>query len=212
VSYSFFVALSSVKRDFACFLLILVSVGLVVLSKPVMAENFIEVTEVHGPTTGKIMPGKNFTVRVTVTWSVDEATQTVYLPTGGSIWVTISDSTSYKNRKYGMARIYHVDKTVFDGYKYSHIFELLNDVEAPDQQGIWPLYAQAAILTDSNQAVAVSDFVPFSVQIGNSTQTIPFATPIQETIMMIFGIGVACVVLQYAKHPRKMQKMGIRLS
>ena len=192
------------KRGFACFLLILVSIGLVVFSKPVMAENFIEVTEVHGPATGIIMPGKNFTVRVTVTWSVDEATQTAYLPTGGSIWVTISDSTSYKNRTYAMARIYHVDKTAFDGYKYSHVFELLNDVQASDQQGIWPLYAQAAILTDSNQAVAVSDFVPFSVHIGNPsvTHTIPFATPSQETIMMFLGLGIAWVLLRYRKHPK----------
>lgn len=181
------------KRGFAGFLLILVFIALVVLSKPVTAEtyqNSVEVTEVRYPTAYTIMPNTNFTVWVTVSWSVSPADV-------GFLKVLIKTDPWVQS---GIAKEYLIGKKELDGKSHSRTIQLPNLLQAPNREGIWPLYAQAQI--NITTLVLVSDPVLFSVPIGNSSTIIPFATPSQETIMMILGIGIVCVLLRYRKHPK----------
>ena len=179
---------SSMKRGFACFLLVLVFVGLVLLSKPVMAEDFVEVTEVRYPTAYAIMPGQRFTVWVTVSWSVG-STEFAFL----TVVIKTDPSAEDVFRKE-----YLIDKRVLDGKSQTIQFLVL----APDREGTWPLYAQAEIDASTFISAVVSDPVSFSVPIGNSSTIIPFATPSQEKIIMLLGLGIACVLLRYRKHPK----------
>jgi hypothetical protein len=181
------------KKGFAWFLLVLVFVALVVLSKPVMADtyqNFVEVTKVRYPTAYTIMPNTNFTLWVTVSWSVGPADV-------GFLKVLIKTDPWVQS---GIEKEYLIGKRELDGKSHSETIQLANLLQAPNREGIWPLYAQAQI--NNSTLVLVSDPVLFSVPIGNSSTIIPFATPSQETIMMILGIGIACVLLRYRKHPR----------
>jgi hypothetical protein len=182
------------KRGFAGFLLILVFIALVVLSKSVTAEtyqNSVEVTEVRYPTAYTIMPNTNFTVWVTVSWSVSPADV-------GFLKVLIKTDPWVQS---GIAKEYLIGKKELDGKSHSRTIQLPNLLQAPNREGIWPLYAQAQI--NITTLVLASDPVLFSVSIGNSSTIIPFATPSQETIMMILGIGIVCVLLRYGKHPCK---------
>jgi hypothetical protein len=184
---------SSMKRGFAWFFLVLVFVALVVLSKPVTADtyqNFVEVTEVRYPTAYTIMPNTNFTVWVTVSWSISPADV-------GFLKVLIKTDPWVQS---GIGKEYLIGKNELDGKSHSKTIQLPNLLQAPNREGIWPLYAQAQI--NITTLVLASDPVLFSVPIGNSSTIIPFATPSQETIMMILGIGIACVLLRYRKRPR----------
>ena len=185
---------SSMKRGFAGFLLILVFIALIVLSNPVTAEtyqNSVEVTEVRYPTAYTIMPNTNFTLWVTVSWSVSPADV-------GFLKVLIKTDPWVQS---GIGeKEYLIGKKELDGKSHSRTIQLPNLLQAPNREGIWPLYAQAQI--NITTLVLASDPVLFSVPIGNSSTIIPFATPSQETIMMILGIGIVCVLLRYRKHPK----------
>jgi hypothetical protein len=181
------------KREFAWFFLVLVLATLVVLSKPVVADtyqSFVEVTEVRYPTAYTIMPNTNFTVWVTVSWSVSPADV-------GFLKVLIKTDPWAQS---DIAKEYLIGEKELDGGSHSRTIQLPNLLQAPNREGIWPLYAQAQI--NITTLVLASDPVLFSVPIGNSSTIIPFAAPSQETIMMILGIGIACVLLRYGKRPR----------
>jgi hypothetical protein len=155
------------RKHWVSFLLLFILVDVVVfLPRPAIAQSsqeYLEISKVEYPTTYTIMPGSLFTIWVTLSWSL-------LAPRAHFLWVIIRQSASGHTQGDNMFE-YKVVPQAFDGKPHSERIQLLK-IQAPDQEGVWKLFAQAMIVDQSRSfEFAVSDTAPFSVPIGNPSST-----------------------------------------